>query len=211
MLGLSPNGIKNHLKKLCDLGFISIRQNKNKWDRRKEYKVNLICIQKKLYDLGYSLDGYSLILPFAENANGNADTANRTVKNCKTVTEITTETTTEKKKARKKVSVDYDEILSVIKNSELKNAFYEFIKMRKLIKKPMTNKALKMLIDKVEKFGADEETQIKILEQSILHNWMSVYPLKAEKTEKAVDSDVDETERMLAERRKEREAMLNNV
>jgi DNA-binding MarR family transcriptional regulator len=101
MLGLSASNMKRHLERLRDLGFIEIRQNRNKWDRRKEYKINLKYIQRELIKIGYSLDGYSLALPFSilENAisnseNPSANLENRTAQNRKTVTEITTETTT---------------------------------------------------------------------------------------------------------------------
>ena len=65
-----------------------------------------------------------------------------------------------------------------------------------------------MLIDKVIALSPDEDTQIKILEQSILNNWKSVYPLKNNDFNKnnEIDSDssFDETEKMLNERRKKR-------
>lgn len=209
MLGLVPNSIKTHLNNLCEKGFIFVRENRNNWDRRKEYKINLKYIQKELILLGYSLDGYSIGLPFAENANGCAEnangfanSANRTVKNCKTVTEITTETTTEKKNERKK---SYEKILSGISEQALKDTYYDFIKMRTLIKSPMTDRALKMLIDKVNSMSNSTEIKIKILNQSILNNWKSVYPLKDNiAIKKYSDSDLDETEVMLAQRREER-------
>ena len=176
MLGLSPSNIKKHIETLHNAGFIEIRQNKNKWDRRKEYKINFKYIQNELILKGYSLEGYTLGTLFSvlENGsskieNGGSKTENRTNQNRKTVTEITTEITTDiKKKARKKTKADYDEILATIENAKLKNAFYDFIKMRMLIKSPLTNRALTMLIDKVIALSPDEDTQIKILEQSIL-------------------------------------------
>ena len=216
MLGLSPSNIKKHIETLHNAGFIEIRQNKNKWDRRKEYKINLKYIQNELILKGYFLECYTLGTPFSVLENGSSEienriskTENRTNQNRKTVTEITTETTTDiKKKARKETKADYDEILATIENAKLKNAFYDFIKMRMLIKSPLTNRALTMLIDKVIALSPDEDTQIKILEQSILNNWKSVYPLKNNDFNKnnEIDSDssIDETEKMLNERWKKR-------
>jgi len=54
----------------------------------------------------------------------------------------------------------------------------DFIKMRKLIKKPMTDRAIKMLITKLDKLADTEESKIAILEQSILNSWQDVYELK---------------------------------
>ena len=50
--------------------------------------------------------------------------------------------------------------------------------MRKLIKKPMSERAKEILLSSLEKLSTDSSMQIKILEQSIVHNWQSVYALK---------------------------------
>lgn len=91
----------------------------------------------------------------------------------------------EKKKDSKKES--YDDILSSIVSLELHDTYLEFIKMRKLIKAPMTNKALNMLINKVDSLGRTDSEKIEILNQSIINNWKSVYPLK--KKEKEYNGD----------------------
>ena len=87
------------------------------------------------------------------------------------------------KKERKK-ETNYDKIInSMVENEEIKNSIYEFIKMRKLIKKPMTDRALTMLINKLEKLSSDKDIQIKILEKSILKNWTDIYELKGDKND----------------------------
>ena len=63
-------------------------------------------------------------------------------------------------------------------SSELKKILEDFIDMRKTIKKPMTSKALELLIDKVRKMTSDENIQIVILNQSIERGWQTVYPIK---------------------------------
>lgn len=84
-----------------------------------------------------------------------------------------------KKKERKKKT--YDEIInSMIDDIDIKNSIYEFIKMRKLIKKPMTDRAVTMLINKLNKLSNSKEIKIKILEKSILKNWSDIYPYKEE-------------------------------
>ncbi len=107
-------------------------------------------------------------------------------KNCKTDfknlkesnTDTNTNNNTEKKKERKST---YDEILSAVEDLELRELYYEYIKMRKLIKSPMTDRALNMLIKKVNDLEpASLERQKKLLEVAIMNNWKSVYPLKDE-------------------------------
>ena len=86
----------------------------------------------------------------------------------------------EYKKERKKEN-SYDEILNTVENEELRETFAEFIKMRKLTKNPMTDRALQMLIKKVElMYPGDIELQKKVLDNAIINNWKSVYPLKPE-------------------------------
>lgn len=104
-------------------------------------------------------------------------------KNCKAAlqdlkeTNIEINTDTNTKKERKKES--YETIIDEFTKSEaLKNALYEFIKMRKLIKRPLTDRALSLLIGRLKELGKTEAVQIAILNQSIINNWQSVYPLK---------------------------------
>jgi len=64
-------------------------------------------------------------------------------------------------------------------NSLFDSVFDSFLEMRVKLKKPMTGKAIELLKSKLEKLApADEQTQIEILEQSIMNNWQGVFPLK---------------------------------
>ena len=73
-------------------------------------------------------------------------------------------------------------IKEYIYNSErFLETYDDFKKMRKTIKKPMTERAEKLLLKKLEEMtNGDEETAIKILEQSILYNWQGIFELKGE-------------------------------
>lgn len=62
MIGLSNATMGRILKKLIENNWIDERNNpKLKWDRTKQYRVNLVKIQQDLNKLGYSLEGYSLL------------------------------------------------------------------------------------------------------------------------------------------------------
>ena len=85
----------------------------------------------------------------------------------------------ERKKESKKTP--YDEIINeLIKDPDIKEGLYEFIKMRKLMKKPLTDRALKQLIHKLFTLSTNKQEQIQILDNSIINNWSSIYPLKNE-------------------------------
>lgn len=63
-------------------------------------------------------------------------------------------------------------------NKELYLALTEFEEMRKKIKKPMTDRAKTMLINKLKAYPA--ETAVQMLYQSINHCWADVYELKTD-------------------------------
>lgn len=90
----------------------------------------------------------------------------------------------DKKKESKKVSKktnNYDSIIDdMVKDEDIKEGLQEFLKMRKLIKKPMTDRALKQLINKLFSLSSNKEEQLQILDNSIINNWSSIYPLKKE-------------------------------
>lgn len=106
----------------------------------------------------------------------------------------------EKKKERKLTG--YDEILSQITDDSLRELYLEYIKMRKMIKAPMTDRALTMLIKKVKELEPHSiDRQKKLLETAIINNWKSVYPLKdapkaAQKLSRQPSYDMEAWERM---------------
>lgn len=64
-------------------------------------------------------------------------------------------------------------------SENLISALKDFEEMRKKIKSPMTDRAKVSLVNKLNKLaGDDEELKIQMLDEAILHNWKSVYPLK---------------------------------
>lgn len=93
-------------------------------------------------------------------------------------TDIDIEKDKDKEKRKKKES-SYEEILSRVANDDLRELYLEYIKMRKMIKSPMTDRALTMLINKVNELEPNSlENQKRLLETAIMNNWKSVYPLR---------------------------------
>lgn len=95
---------------------------------------------------------------------------------------------------KRKKETTYDEIInSKIDNEEIKELLYEFIKMRKMKKKPLTDRALTMQINKLQKLSSDIEIQKKIIEKSIVKCWDEFYEYKEDinsKTKECI-KDVD--------------------
>ena len=61
-------------------------------------------------------------------------------------------------------------------NEEVNNIFIEFLQLRKKLRVVNTDRAINLLINKLNKY--DDNIKIKMLEQSIMNSWKSVYELK---------------------------------
>ena len=69
-------------------------------------------------------------------------------------------------------------------NPELRQALRDYSVMRNKIKAPLTERAVTLLLNKLDTLASTEDLKIKLLENATLSNWKSVYPLKEEKQDK---------------------------
>lgn len=61
---------------------------------------------------------------------------------------------------------------------ELNDAILSFIDFRRKMRKPMTDRAINLLISKLNSITSDTNEQIEVINQSILNGWAGVFPLK---------------------------------
>lgn len=79
------------------------------------------------------------------------------------------------------IKEDVDNKNKYYKDPALNEAFNEYVKMRKEIKKPMTEHAISLAIKRLHRLAADDtDRKIEIINQSILNGWQNFYPLKEE-------------------------------
>lgn len=62
-------------------------------------------------------------------------------------------------------------------HESLREPINEFVEMRNRAKKPVTDQALRLLVQELQTLSGDLGEQKRIVEQSIKHGWMSFYPL----------------------------------
>jgi hypothetical protein len=75
-------------------------------------------------------------------------------------------------------------------SEDVRSAFNDFATMRKTkLKKPMTEKAISRMINKLNSLSTDEATQIAILNQSEDNCWLDIYPLKSDKSNQSKSSN----------------------
>lgn len=65
------------------------------------------------------------------------------------------------------------------KNTDLVLSILEFIRMRSVIKKPLTKHALELSLRKLESLSTDDEIKKQIVDRSIEMCWMSFFPLSS--------------------------------
>ena len=86
------------------------------------------------------------------------------------------ETEIDNKNKNKKT--EYDVLIeNYSDNIDLRNTIYEFIKMRKGIKKPITSYGLKKMLNKLDSLADNDKNKIAILDQSIMRSWAGIFEL----------------------------------
>lgn len=165
-----PTTISKWIKHLADKGYINVELVYN--NATKEFEKRLIGIAQN--DKGYCQKEQEGYCSFEQGGIVQKSKYNNTSINNININN---------KESKKEVK-SYDDVLNDFSLSEkLTKCVMDFIQMRKFIKKPLTNRGLELMISKLKKMSTDEETQIKILEQSIMNNWQGIFELKEEYTE----------------------------
>ncbi len=86
---------------------------------------------------------------------------------------------------------DKKKTVTKIPLTPLEKTISDFVKHRKQIKSPMTDRAIELMLIKLGKLSTDESEQIEILNQSIEQGWKGIFELKNKPTKtgnKAIDS-----------------------
>ena len=189
---MSKKQIEHALKKLIDEGLvITGNYNEMKYDRTMWYALT---------------EKGKCILHFGEMhcpEKGNAlSEKGKPIPNINT--DINTNVNTDKeerKKASKTNSTTFNEIIeSYTQNPDLQISLKEFIKMRALIKKKLTDHALKLLLNKLDKLATSDTEKIDIVNQSITNSWAGFFEVR-QQTKQPIQQPKQETE----EQRRERE------
>lgn len=169
-LGISNDTFGKYLKQLIDTGYIKVEQVKEKGR-----------FSHNVYTINGTISPCPKISDTEDFVHGNLDTNNNSIK-------INSNYKINSNKERKK---GYEIIIDgYTENQEVKTAIYEFIKMRKLMKAPMTDRALTTLLNKLDGIAKTDAERIAVLDQSTEQNWKSVYPLKEQNKVKQANPDI---------------------
>jgi hypothetical protein len=82
-----------------------------------------------------------------------------------------------KEKNIKKESVN-SVIAEYTESKDLQDALHDFAEMRTKVRKPLTVRAMKLSLNELDKLAVDDVTKIAIVNQSIVHSWLTFYKLQ---------------------------------
>lgn len=69
-------------------------------------------------------------------------------------------------------------IAEYTESQDLQDALHDFVDMRTKVRKPLTVRAIKLSLNELDKLALDDVTKIAIVNQSIVHSWLTFYKLQ---------------------------------
>ena len=171
LYGVSVLSIKRWVNSLVNKGYVyrtlTYKPNSKEVDKRilsidSGIKIDTTSVQK-CYDPSIKNDTSSSI----KNDTDNNTSINNTFNN----------TNEYKEKNIKKESVN-SVISEYTKNKDLQDALHGFVEMRNKARKPLTARAMKLSLNKLNELALDDVTKIAIVNQSIVHSWLTFYKLQ---------------------------------
>lgn len=171
LYGVSILSIKRWVNSLVTKGYVyrtlTYKPNSKEVDKRilsidGGIKIDTTSVQK-CYDPSIKNDTSSSI----KNDTDNNTSINNTFNN----------TNIYKEKNIKKESVN-SVIAEYTENKDLQDALHGFVEMRNKARKPLTARAMKLSLNKLNELALDDVTKIAIVNQSIVHSWSTFYKLQ---------------------------------
>ena len=167
-LGISINRFTKHLKTLKESGYIKVERIKS--GNLKAKNIYEIIMDERDRCINFR----DIENEYLENEYTNINSLNNNSLNINSVNNNSLN-----KKEKKKKRTDLDVLINkYTSNSFLQETIIDFMKMRKSIQKPVTERALKGILNKLDKLATTDDIKIKILENSIENCWQGVFPLK---------------------------------
>ena len=155
LYNVSDRTIKNWISQLVDKGYIQ---------RSVKYREGTKEIEQRKLFIGSE---NNFTTPSEKKFPVNNTSINNTFNN----------TNEYKEKNIKKESVN-SVISEYTENKDLQDALHGFVEMRNKARKPLTVRAMKLSLNKLNELALDDVTKIAIVNQSIVHSWSTFYKLQ---------------------------------
>lgn len=172
LYGVSVLSIKRWVNSLVTKGYVyrtlTYKPNSKEVDKRilsidGGIKIDTTSVQK-CYDPSIKNDTSSSI----KNDTDNNTSINNTFNN----------TNIYKGEKKRKSETVNSVITEYTESKDLQDALHGFVEMRNKARKPLTARAMKLSLNKLTELALDDVTKIAIVNQSIMHNWLTFYKLQ---------------------------------
>ena len=156
LYNVSDRTIKNWISQLADKGYIQRSVKYREGTKEIEQRKLFICREN------------NFTTPSEKNFLDNNTSINNTFNN----TDIYKGKKKQKSETVNSVIAEYTE------STDLQDALHGFVEMRNKARKPLTARAMKLSLNKLTELALDDVTKIAIVNQSIMHNWLTFYKLQ---------------------------------
>lgn len=171
LYNVSDRTIKNWISQLVDKGYIQRSVKYREGTKEIEQRKLFIGSENNFTTLGnYVPDPRenNFTTPSEKNFLDNNTSINNTFNN----TNIYKGKKKQKSESVNSVIAEYTE------NKDLQDALHDFVDMRTKARKPLTVRAMKLSLNELDKLAVDDITKIAIVNQSIVHSWLTFYKLQ---------------------------------
>ena len=170
LYNVSDRTIKNWISQLVDKGYIQ---------RSVEYREGTKEIEQRKLFIGSENNFTTLgnYVPDPKENNFTTPSEKKFPVNNTSINNTFNNTNEYKEKNIKKESVN-SVISEYTENKDLQDALHGFVEMRNKARKPLTVRAMKLSLNKLNELALDDVTKIAIVNQSIVHSWSTFYKLQ---------------------------------
>lgn len=171
LYNVSDRTIKNWISQLADKGYIQRSVKYREGTKEIEQRKLFIGRENNFTTSGnYFPDPRekNFTTPSEKNFLDNNTSINNTFNN----------TNIYKGEKKRKSETVNSVIAEYTESKDLQDALHDFVDMRTKARKPLTVRAMKLSLNELDKLAVDDVTKIAIVNQSIMHNWLTFYKLQ---------------------------------
>ena len=170
LYNVSDRTIKNWISQLVDKGYIQRSVKYREGTKEIEQRKLFIGSENNFTTLGN-------YIPDPKENNFTTPSEKKFPVNNTSINNTFNNTNEYKEKNIKKESIN-SVISEYTENKELQDALHGFVEMRTKARKPLTVRAMKLSLNKLNELALDDVTKIAIVNQSIVHSWSTFYKLQ---------------------------------
>lgn len=171
LFNVSDRTIKNWISQLADKGYIQ---------RSVKYREGTKEIEQRKLFIGrennFTTPGN--YVPDPRENNFTTPSENNFPVNNTSINNTFNNTNIYKGKKKQKSETVNSVIAEYTENKDLQDALHDFVDMRTKARKPLTVRAMKLSLNELDKLAVDDVTKIAIVNQSIVHSWLTFYKLQ---------------------------------